>query len=220
VLSRSHSTPVASCEYARRVKSATANRDAVSEVIDAAKEPIHQVVETVGKLSQAASKMPYYKFNNMWSRQMQGAVCSFTACRITSTNSFIVRGSALLGLARRLQARGRPGQVRTAAHDRGPGRDPAQYASPTLDQTSAHTSQSPSTSRTATSSTSRSKSTCSRSSHSSKSWYVTALHHQSIAKSFFRHALLAMLSRSVTTSARCSSISSSRTCMLASRFST
>lgn len=46
----------------------------MSEVIDAAKEPISHVIETVGKLSQAASKMPYYKFNNMWSRQMQGAV--------------------------------------------------------------------------------------------------------------------------------------------------
>jgi hypothetical protein len=47
---------------------------AVPEVLDAAKEPISKVVETVGKLSQAASKMPYYKFNNMWSRQVQGAV--------------------------------------------------------------------------------------------------------------------------------------------------
>jgi hypothetical protein len=58
---------------------ACADHDTVSEVIDAAKEPIRQVVETVGKLSQAASKMPYYKFNNMWSRQMQGAVRSVTA---------------------------------------------------------------------------------------------------------------------------------------------
>jgi hypothetical protein len=48
--------------------------DAVSDVLAAAKEPINNVIETVGKLSQAASKMPYYKFNNMWSRQMQGAV--------------------------------------------------------------------------------------------------------------------------------------------------
>jgi hypothetical protein len=41
----------------------------------AAQEPINNVVEIVGKLSLAASKMPYYKFNNMWSRQMQSAVC-------------------------------------------------------------------------------------------------------------------------------------------------
>lgn len=48
--------------------------DTVSDVLGAAKEPINNVIETVSKLSQAASKMPYYKFNNMWSRQMQGAV--------------------------------------------------------------------------------------------------------------------------------------------------
>ncbi|KAF2026850.1 Translin [Setomelanomma holmii] len=58
VLSRAHSTPVAD----------------LPGVLDAAKEPISNVVETVGKLSQAASKIPYYKFNNMWSRQVQGAV--------------------------------------------------------------------------------------------------------------------------------------------------
>jgi hypothetical protein len=56
-----------------------AHEKPVSEVLGAAKEPIDNVVETVGKLSQAASKMPYYKFNNMWSRQMQGAVCSRTS---------------------------------------------------------------------------------------------------------------------------------------------
>jgi hypothetical protein len=47
----------------------------VQDVLVAAQEPINNVVETVGKLSLAASKMPYYKFNNMWSRQMQSAVC-------------------------------------------------------------------------------------------------------------------------------------------------
>jgi len=57
VLSRAHSTPVS----------------ALTEVLKAAEEPIKSVVETVSKLSQAASKIPYYKFNNMWTRQMQGA---------------------------------------------------------------------------------------------------------------------------------------------------
>lgn len=51
-----------------------AKHSAVSEMLKAAQEPIDNVIETVSKLSQAASKMPYYKFNNMWSRQMQGAV--------------------------------------------------------------------------------------------------------------------------------------------------
>ena len=46
----------------------------VPEVLKAAEESINTVIEDVSKLSQAASKLPYYKFNNMWSRQMQGAV--------------------------------------------------------------------------------------------------------------------------------------------------
>jgi hypothetical protein len=58
----------------------TLTSDTVSDVIGAAQEPIDNVIDTVGKLSLAASKMPYYKFNNMWSRQMQGAV------RLTSTH--------------------------------------------------------------------------------------------------------------------------------------
>ncbi|KAF2873775.1 Translin [Massariosphaeria phaeospora] len=58
VLSRAHSTPVAN----------------LSDVLKAAEEPIQNVVETVSKLSQSASKLPYYKFNSMWSRQVQEAV--------------------------------------------------------------------------------------------------------------------------------------------------
>jgi hypothetical protein len=55
------------CEY-------MLTNNAVQDVLVAAQEPINNVVETIGKLSVAASKMPYYKFNNMWSRQMQSAV--------------------------------------------------------------------------------------------------------------------------------------------------
>ncbi|KAF2632961.1 Translin [Macroventuria anomochaeta] len=58
VLSRAHSTPVAN----------------LREVLKAAEESINTVIDDVSKLSQAASKLPYYKFNNMWSRQMQSAV--------------------------------------------------------------------------------------------------------------------------------------------------
>jgi hypothetical protein len=51
---------------------------AVPEVLKAGQEPMNNLIDTVSKLAQAASKMPYYKFNNMWSRQMQGAVRSAT----------------------------------------------------------------------------------------------------------------------------------------------
>jgi hypothetical protein len=89
-----------------RYRKATLNSKLVSEVLGAAKNPINSVVETVGKLSQAASKMPYYKFNNMWSRQMQGAVCRLFHVHTTlcDTDDIEGRGTTILGLAWRLQA--------------------------------------------------------------------------------------------------------------------
>ena len=44
-------------------------------MLDAANEPIQNAIDTVGKLSKAASKVPYYKFNFMWNRQVQDTVC-------------------------------------------------------------------------------------------------------------------------------------------------
>jgi hypothetical protein len=77
VLSRAHSTPVGSRQYSptQSKKKNILTSNTVQDVLVAAQEPINNVVEIVGKLSLAASKMPYYKFNNMWSRQMQSAVC-------------------------------------------------------------------------------------------------------------------------------------------------
>jgi hypothetical protein len=48
--------------------------DIVSGVLNAAEESIQKAVETVAKLSSSASKLPYYKFNHMWSRQVQDIV--------------------------------------------------------------------------------------------------------------------------------------------------
>ncbi|KAF2734493.1 Translin [Polyplosphaeria fusca] len=56
-LSKAHSTPVSE----------------LSSVLEAAEKPIQKVVESVGKLSASASPLPYYKFNDMWSRKMQDA---------------------------------------------------------------------------------------------------------------------------------------------------
>ncbi|KAF2681446.1 Translin [Lentithecium fluviatile CBS 122367] len=57
VLSRAHSTTVAD----------------LPNVLKAVEEPIRNVIETVSKLSHTASKQPYYKFNQMWARQVQDA---------------------------------------------------------------------------------------------------------------------------------------------------
>jgi hypothetical protein len=77
VLSRAHSTPVGERESLplKGTRNA-ADESAVPNVLRAAQEPMESLIDTVSKLAQAASKMPYYKFNNMWSRQMQGAVRS------------------------------------------------------------------------------------------------------------------------------------------------
>ncbi|KAF2705738.1 Translin [Pleomassaria siparia CBS 279.74] len=58
VLSRAHSTP-------------TAN---LSSVLNAAQESIQKAIGTVTALSRSASKLPYYKFNSMWSRQVQDLI--------------------------------------------------------------------------------------------------------------------------------------------------
>ena len=47
----------------------------VPNLLESAEEPIKNVIETISKLAQAASKQPYYKFNLMWTRQVQDAVC-------------------------------------------------------------------------------------------------------------------------------------------------
>jgi hypothetical protein len=58
-----------------RHERANTNTTTVPDVLKAAEEPIANVVDTVGKLSQAAANKPYYKFNSMWNSQMQGSVC-------------------------------------------------------------------------------------------------------------------------------------------------
>ena len=69
----------------------------VPDILKASQEPIDNVIATVGQLSQAASKMPYYKFNNMWSRQMQNAVCRVCLYSIYITDSITGRRPSLLG---------------------------------------------------------------------------------------------------------------------------
>lgn len=49
---------------------------AVPSVLKASEEHIQGAIATVSKLAQAASKQPYYKFNGIWSRQVQEAVSS------------------------------------------------------------------------------------------------------------------------------------------------
>jgi hypothetical protein len=143
-------------------------------VLKGAEEPIGNVVETVGKLAQAASKMPYYRFNNMWNRQMQGAVRDeeddFAMVELlTKTQAEGLLFWGWLGGYKyeggqvkcgRLLTIEELGEILHSTH-------PQQRRLQDVDF-----AQSRSTSRIATSSTSRSKSTSSLSSRSSRNWYA------------------------------------------------
>jgi len=64
ILSRAHSTPSAKLE---------------STITDAEKSIIQQI-ETISKLSEVASKYPYYKYNGMWTRDIQNATFAIVFC--------------------------------------------------------------------------------------------------------------------------------------------
>ncbi|KAK4981324.1 Translin-1 [Elasticomyces elasticus] len=64
VLSRAHSTPTAE----------------LSSIVTAAQSSIDHEVDTISKLAAAVSPHPYYKFNHMWTRQMQDACFSVIYC--------------------------------------------------------------------------------------------------------------------------------------------
>ncbi|KAI4763884.1 Translin [Aureobasidium sp. EXF-3400] len=49
-------------------------------VVSSAQESINKEVESIAKLSEAASKYPYYKYNGMWTRHVQDASFSILLC--------------------------------------------------------------------------------------------------------------------------------------------
>ncbi|KAK3114488.1 Translin-1 [Teratosphaeriaceae sp. CCFEE 6253] len=52
----------------------------VPSVVNAAQANIDKEVQTIHKLSETASKQPYYKFNYSWARQVQDACFSILLC--------------------------------------------------------------------------------------------------------------------------------------------
>ncbi|KAK4968658.1 hypothetical protein LTR28_001908, partial [Elasticomyces elasticus] len=51
-----------------------------SSIVTAAQSSIDHEVDTISKLAAAVSPHPYYKFNHMWTRQMQDACFSVIYC--------------------------------------------------------------------------------------------------------------------------------------------
>ncbi|CAG8958097.1 hypothetical protein HYFRA_00000442 [Hymenoscyphus fraxineus] len=64
VLSRAHSTPAAHLQ----------------PVIAAAENAIKEELESIAKLAEIASDIPYYKYNGLWTREVQNVVFSILLC--------------------------------------------------------------------------------------------------------------------------------------------
>ncbi|KAK2625651.1 hypothetical protein QTJ16_004963 [Diplocarpon rosae] len=64
ILSRAHSTPAAN----------------LKPVLDAAENSIKEEVDSISKLATVTSNSPYYKYNGLWTRDVQNVVFSILLC--------------------------------------------------------------------------------------------------------------------------------------------
>lgn len=64
ILSRAHSTPAAH----------------LRPVLEAAEKSIKEEVESISKLSAVASTSPYYKYNSLWTRDVQNVIFAILLC--------------------------------------------------------------------------------------------------------------------------------------------
>ncbi|KAI5264508.1 hypothetical protein AUEXF2481DRAFT_34737 [Aureobasidium subglaciale EXF-2481] len=62
-------------------------------VVSSAQESINKEVDSIAKLSAAASKYPYYKYNGMWTRHVQDASFSILLCGFLGGFSNVGSGS-------------------------------------------------------------------------------------------------------------------------------
>ncbi|KAM3066816.1 Translin-1 [Clarireedia jacksonii] len=64
ILSRAHSTPAAHLQ----------------PVLESAEKAIKEEVDSIGKLSSVASSSPYYKYNGIWTRDVQNVIFAVLLC--------------------------------------------------------------------------------------------------------------------------------------------
>lgn len=182
------------------------------------KNMLPTLLSSITKLSGEASKQSYYRFNGMWTRQMQDAVSyEISLLVLVLTHITGIRNRSLRVAGRIWQAR-----RRAAVDHRGGWLNLARYP-PSLrtrlfeTMTDSRALQYLSTSRIEMPSISQLKNTYKRSCPSLMSWYALSL-SLSLSGYFqgrpltdvFRRASLVTRSRLGTTSVRCSSASSSR----------
>lgn len=75
ILSKAHSTPQAERQKSTRLS--TEKKlivSAVKTTLLDAQNAIEDQMVTISKLQHVASKHPYYKYNSMWTREMQNVV--------------------------------------------------------------------------------------------------------------------------------------------------
>jgi len=74
----------------------------VFSTVEEAKKSILEQVESIRKLAAVASRYPYYKYNSMWTRDMQNAVGSTTEImgrRLLTDDSALPASSAVGSIA-------------------------------------------------------------------------------------------------------------------------
>lgn len=69
------------------MSAAYTDRLVVPALVESAQTSINHEIDTISKLAQEASKYPYYKYNHMWSRQMQDTVSGAAATNLHITIS-------------------------------------------------------------------------------------------------------------------------------------
>jgi len=79
LLSRAHSTPAAHCKLLPLLFP-TNLKITVQEVIKSAEDAIKEEILSVGKLAETTSSSPYYKYNNLWTRDVQNVIFSIIFC--------------------------------------------------------------------------------------------------------------------------------------------
>jgi hypothetical protein len=81
ILSRAHSTPAAHRKLPILPHGWNmANKPTVEEVIKSAEDAIKEQIASVGKLAEITSNTPYYKYNGLWTRDVQNVIYSILFC--------------------------------------------------------------------------------------------------------------------------------------------
>ena len=118
VLSRAHSTPSAQRWFLSLLQTALTDSGTVQGVLSEAEKSILGQIETISKLAEVASKYPYYKYNSIWTRDVQNSVGKEGRLVLRETTNILFQCFAVLlccwlgGLPTK-DGQGQPGRLLT-----------------------------------------------------------------------------------------------------------